>query len=255
MKVKTISRSTDEFTRERSGDLQRVFRNPDPTLHAQAKAQEYVRAVNAAKLDRVFAKPFIAALDSHIDAVSAMAKDPKHLKSIFSGSMDGDIRLWDIAARRTVARFPGHRGAVRGLSVSDEEERLVSCGDDCIIRVWDVPIAGVGESDSNPEAIQKPVATYVGKNSFRAVDHKWQSSVFATGGVQVDIWDHNRSEPINSFTWGSDTVVSVRFNPSERDVFASTASDRSIALYDLRMGSPLHKIIMQEYFLLQESYI
>ena len=82
MKVKVISRSTDEFTRERSQDLQvfsipplflmpiflilrwgqidilgvfsqRVFRNFDPTLRTQEKAVEYVRALNAAKLDKV----------------------------------------------------------------------------------------------------------------------------------------------------------------------------------------------------------
>lgn len=53
MKVKVISRSTDEFTRERSQDLQRVFRNFDPSLRTQEKATEYVRALNAAKLDKV----------------------------------------------------------------------------------------------------------------------------------------------------------------------------------------------------------
>jgi WD repeat and SOF domain-containing protein 1 len=91
----------------------------------------------------------------------------------------------------------------------------------------------------------QPVATYQGKNAFRTVDHHWNSSIFVTGGSQVDVWDHNRSEPTNSFTWGADSIVSVRFNPSETDVFATTASDRSIALYDLRMGTPLRKLIMQ----------
>ncbi|KAJ7957447.1 DDB1- and CUL4-associated factor 13 [Quillaja saponaria] len=52
MKVKVISRSTDEFTRERSQDLQRVFRNYDPSIRPQEKAVEYVRALNAAKLDK-----------------------------------------------------------------------------------------------------------------------------------------------------------------------------------------------------------
>ncbi|KAL4393340.1 hypothetical protein AHAS_Ahas02G0042200 [Arachis hypogaea] len=34
---------------------------------------------------------------------------------------------------------------------------------------------------------------------FRAVDHQWDGELFATAGAQVDIWNHNRSEPINSF--------------------------------------------------------
>lgn len=76
MRVKVISRSADDFTRERSNDLQRVSRNYDPNLRTQEKAVEYVRALNAAKLDKVFARPFIGAMDGHIDAISCMAKKP-----------------------------------------------------------------------------------------------------------------------------------------------------------------------------------
>ena len=28
--------------------------------------------------------------------------------------------------------------------------------------------------------------------TYRAVDHQWDGSLFATAGAQVDIWDHNR---------------------------------------------------------------
>lgn len=39
--------------------------------------------------------------------------------------------------------------------------------------------------------------------------------MFATCGEQVDIWDENRAEPVRSFTWGVDTIHSVKFNPIE----------------------------------------
>ncbi|CAM6051078.1 unnamed protein product [Sphagnum compactum] len=243
MKVKLITRSEDDFTRERSQDLQKVFRNLDPSLHPQERAHEYVRALNAVKLEKVFAKPFIGALSGHMDGVSCLAKNPRHLNSLVSASLDGDIRLWDVAYKRTVRQFPGHKGAVRGLAVSRDGENLVSCGDDCVVRLWQIPGSFVGEATG--EDVDVPLATYQGKNAFRTVDHHWNSSIFVTGGSQVDVWDHNRSEPTNSFTWGADSIVSVRFNPSETDVFATTASDRSIALYDLRMGTPLRKLIMQ----------
>ena len=63
--------------------------------------------------------------------------------------------------------------------------------------------------------------------------------------AQVDIWDHERSEPVASYSWGSDSVAALRFNPAEPDVLASAGSDRSIALYDLRSGTPIRKIVMQ----------
>lgn len=242
MKVKVISRSVDEFTRERSQDLQRVFRNYDPSLRPQEKAVEYVRALNAVKLDKIFARPFIGALDGHVDAVSCMAKNPSQLKGIFSGSMDGDIRLWDLAARRTVCQFPGHQGAVRGLTASTDGCILVSCGTDCTIRLWNIPTTM--ESDDSTKSTVEPASVHVWKNAFWGVDHQWDGEHFATAGAQVDIWNHNRSQPINSFEWGSDTVISVRFNPGEPNLLATSASDRSIILYDLRMASPVRKMIM-----------
>ncbi|KAJ6734147.1 NUCLEOTIDE BINDING [Salix purpurea] len=245
MKVKVISRSTDEFTRERSQDLQRVFHNFDPNLRTQEKAVEYQRALNAAKLDKIFARPFIGAMDGHIDAISSVAKNPNYLKGIFSASMDGDIRLWDIANRRTVCRFPGHQGAVRGLTASTDGSTLVSCGTDCTVRLWNVPVATIMESDNLSDCSSEPRAVYMGENAFWAVDHQWNGDLFATAGAQVDIWNHNRSQPVNSFKWGTDSVISVRFNPGEPNLLVTSASDRSIILYDLRVSSPARKLIMR----------
>ncbi|KAK4714392.1 hypothetical protein R3W88_020299 [Solanum pinnatisectum] len=244
MRLKVISRSTDDFTRERSQDLQRVFRNFDPSLRHQEKAVEYVRALNAVKLDKIFARPFVGAMDGHIDAVSCMAKNPNHLKGIFSGSMDGDVRQWDLATRRTVRQFPGHQGAVRGLTVSTDGRILVSCGTDCTVRLWKVPAATLMESDDGSDNSSQPLAVHVWKNAFWGVDHQWDGDLFATAGAQVDIWNHNRSQPVNSFEWGKDTVTSVRFNPGEPNLLATSASDRSISIYDLRLSTPARKVIM-----------
>ncbi|PKU83402.1 DDB1- and CUL4-associated factor 13 [Dendrobium catenatum] len=245
MKVKIISRSTDDFTRERSQDLQKVFRNYDPNLRSQERGVEYTRALNAAKLEKIFARPFVGAMDGHIDAVSCMAKNPNHLKGIFSGSMDGDIRLWDLANRRTVCQFPGHQGAVRGLTVSTDGQTLVSCGTDCTVRLWNVPDYRNKSSSDSAGNAAVPIAVYVWKHAFWGVDHQWGGNLFATVGAQVDIWDHDRSEPVNTFKWGNDTVMAVRFNPGEPDLFATSSSDRSIILFDLRMSSPARKLIMK----------
>ena len=89
------------------------------------------------------------------------------------------------------------------------------------------------------------LVTFDSKYGFRGIDHHWQTSVFATCGAVVDVWDHNRSEPINTFKWGAESVTSVKFNPAESDVFVTTGSDRSICLYDLRMSTPVRKLVMQ----------
>lgn len=68
-----------------------VFRNYDPAVNPFETAREYTRALNATKLDRVFAKPFIASLDGHRDGVFCMCKHRKKLNTVFSGSCDGEV--------------------------------------------------------------------------------------------------------------------------------------------------------------------
>lgn len=60
VKVKAICRNDKEYEKQTNGEIQKVFRNPsDATIHPFQKAREYKRALNAAKLEKVFAKPFI----------------------------------------------------------------------------------------------------------------------------------------------------------------------------------------------------
>jgi len=71
-----------------------VHRNYNPALHPLETPREYVRAMNATKLERVFAKPFLASLDGHRDGVCSMSKHKKRLNTIFSGSCDGEVRAF-----------------------------------------------------------------------------------------------------------------------------------------------------------------
>ncbi len=54
-------------------------------MHPFARARERTRALNAAKMDRIFAKPFITALEGHTDAIESMAKQPDSLVNVASG--------------------------------------------------------------------------------------------------------------------------------------------------------------------------
>lgn len=189
----------------------------------------------------MFAKPFLASL-VHDDGVTAMARNPRRLNCLLSGAADGDIRLWDIPARRCLRRLKGHTGAVKGLSVTPDGEGCVSAATDCTVKLWKVPFAPF---DGGPvEEDEAPVMEFSGKHAFRGIDHHWERPQFATAAAAVEIWDHSRAEPTQTYEWGADTVTSVRFNPAEPDVFGTTGSDRSIALYDLRAGAPVRKLVM-----------
>ncbi|GJR40693.1 hypothetical protein Tco_1216377 [Tanacetum coccineum] len=62
-------------------------------------------------------------------------------------------------------------------------------------------------------------ANDVGNNGFSTMDHQWQGDLFATGGAaQVDTWNHNRSQQVNTFEWGNGLV---RCNLGEPNIMAN----------------------------------
>lgn len=83
--------------------MQKQGRNLDPALHPFAKAREYTRALNATKMERMFASPFVAQLGKgHVEGVTIMAKDPNSLERFASGSGDGVIKVWDLPTREEI---------------------------------------------------------------------------------------------------------------------------------------------------------
>jgi WD repeat and SOF domain-containing protein 1 len=64
VKIKAICRNEKMYEKQTNSEIDKVFRNPsDSNIHPFQKAREYKRALNAAKLEKVFAKPFLEALD------------------------------------------------------------------------------------------------------------------------------------------------------------------------------------------------
>ncbi|XP_062621327.1 DDB1- and CUL4-associated factor 13-like [Saccostrea cucullata] len=115
MKIKVLSRNPDDYLRETKRDIHKVQRNYDPKLHPFEAPREYVRALNATKLERVFAKPFIGALDGHRDGVNCLCKHPTSLSSLLSGACDGEVRVWNLAKRNCVTTLQAHEGIVQGM--------------------------------------------------------------------------------------------------------------------------------------------
>ena len=93
MKVKILSRNPADHIRERVSDIHKLPRNVDPALHPFEAPREYTKALNAVKLERVFAKPFVGALDGHTDGVNCLARHPRSLSVLLSGSCDGEVNV------------------------------------------------------------------------------------------------------------------------------------------------------------------
>lgn len=206
-------------------------------MHPFEAAREYTRALNAVKLQKVFAKPFIGSLDGHRDGVSCIAKHPKRLSILISGAFDGEVRIWDIPQRVCFRDFVAHNGIVRGVTYTPSGEHFITIGDDKTIKTWKSLAPQFGEEE-------EPVNTVLSKTVLTGISHHRKKPMFATSGEVCQIWEESRNEPIRTIEWGVDSLHDIVFNPVETYIIAACANDRSIILYDMRENKPLRKVIM-----------
>lgn len=256
MKIKTIKRKSDDYVPVKSTQESQLPRNLNPELHPFERAREYTKALNATKLERMFAKPFIGQLGmGHRDGVYVIAKNYKNLNKLATGSGDGVIKYWNMSTRNEYVSFKGHYGMITGLCVTPQmaefknRNHMLSCGDDKMIKLWSIDNDDFSNIKNDTEIINESsnngalVKTFYGEHAFQGMDHHRNKLSFVTGGAQIQLWDINRSKPISNLSWGADNITTVKFNQNETDILASTGSDNSIVLYDLRTNSPTQKIV------------
>ncbi|KAL9129339.1 MAG: hypothetical protein Q9217_002177 [Psora testacea] len=238
MKVKALTRPSASQQAPGS-NVARQPRNLDPALHPFERAREYTRALNATKLSRLFAAPFVAQLgNGHVDGVYTMAKDPESLQRFASGSGDGVVKVWDLTGREEIWNVQAHEGIVKGMSWT-RDRKLLTCASDKTIKLFDPYKTPSGAT---------PAATYLGQTAFTSVSHHRSLPNFAASSSVISVYDLSRPSaiPLQTLHWptSTDTINTLAFNQVETSILASCATDRSIILYDLRTFSPLSKVTL-----------
>jgi WD40 repeat protein len=91
----------------------------------------------------------LTTLQGHAGPVFGLAVS-RDGRLVASGGLDGTIKLWEAAPRdplagvtspvRLLETLHGHSGLVYSVAISADERRLVSGGDDGLIKLWDTQI-------------------------------------------------------------------------------------------------------------------
>ncbi|HLX95358.1 MAG TPA: protein kinase [Verrucomicrobiae bacterium] len=77
-------------------------------------------------------------LTGHIDFVSGLSFSPDG-QTLATGSMDGTIRLWNVANGDTLASLSGHMEEVTDVAFSPDGRTLASLGHNEAIKLWHLP--------------------------------------------------------------------------------------------------------------------
>ena len=158
----------------------------------------------------------IATLEGHTDRVRSVSFSLDG--TLATGSGDGTIRLWDVAARQNITTL---RHGDRVLSVSfSPDGTLASGSEDGTVKLWDV-------------VTQQDIATLEGHAyTVWSVSFSRDGSTLATGSGDgtVKLWDVAARQNITTLRHGG-WVLSVSFSPD--GTLASGWADGTVKLWDV----------------------
>ena len=130
---------------------------------------------------------------------------------LFTGSIDNDIKVWDMRNHKVSYSIIGHTDTVTSLQISPDSQSLLSNSMDSTVRTWDIrPFA----------ATERHIRTYDGassgleKNLIRASwDSKGERICAGSGDRTVVVWDVRSGKLLYKLPGHKGTVNDVRFAP------------------------------------------
>jgi WD repeat and SOF domain-containing protein 1 len=227
-RVQVIARRAADFGRATRAEGPRFFKNPAPELHPLAEQTEYVRAVRAAKMRHMFAKPFVGSLEGHAESVYSLCRRHRDLRRIVSGGADGEVRVWDAASRACVEVIRAHPQIVNDVSCSPTSDLILSVG-------ADGRVCGFGAAAR---------FSYASDGALAAVDHCWADETFATAGADLELWTPHRNSPIQRFEFGVREFGDSVFNQGEPSLVLAASGGRELLVADVRTRAVARSITL-----------
>ncbi|KAI4840675.1 protein SOF1 [Plasmodium brasilianum] len=258
MEVKVLHRNPEDYKNNPGFSNYKHVRSFEKNIHLFQREIEYKRALNATKIDKIFAKPLVKCLDGHDDSIRCICVSNKNLTDLYSGSCNGFINTWNILDKKLMRKLKAHDGFVRGLCTSYDDKYLFSCGDDKYIKQWTIEknknINELTEEDTVEQNMNNlnyleneiiPKKIYVCKSVPNSIDKHFSEALIISGSQTLDVWDYYRNNAIASFDYNSEYIYYVKFNYAQRNLVGLTLSDNSVGLVDIRNKVPIKKLFLK----------
>jgi WD40 repeat protein len=158
----------------------------------------------------------------------AATPDGKYLAYTRGGTYDV-VGLWDVKRGRDVRVLAGHQGEVSALAWSADSKRLVSGGEDNVVRVWDPAVGKELLGLPQPWDVENQFGT--GVSSLALFPGGRRAVVVANDG-QVRLWDTVTGESLRSITDAKDRRWSARLSADGKHLAVLTKEGDAIRLWD-----------------------
>ncbi|XP_077106919.1 pre-mRNA-processing factor 19 [Ranitomeya variabilis] len=138
-----------------------------------------------------------------------------------TGTMDSQIKIWDLKERSNVANFPGHSGPVSCVAFSENGYYLATAADDSSVKLWDL------RKLKNFKTLQLEEGYQV-----RSLVFDQSGTYLAIGGTDVQVYICKQWAEVLHFTDHSALTTGLAFGQNAK-FLASTGMDRSLRFYSL----------------------
>lgn len=139
---------------------------------------------------------------------------------LYSGSIDNDIKVWDLRKKQVAYSLIGHTDTITSLAVSPDSQTLLSNSHDSTVRTWDIrPFAPterhIRTFDGAPTGMDK----YLIKATW---DTHGKRIAAGSGDRSVVTWEADTGKLLQKLPGHKGSVNDVRFAPNDEPLSTTT---------------------------------
>jgi WD40 repeat protein len=154
-----------------------------------------------------------------------------------SGTLDGEIIVWDLEKQAVKHSLSGHKDIIRDVAVSQQGSRLVSCGHDQTVRVWDW-------MSGQPLAVFKEHSREVFSVG---ISDDGRYAVSGGADFTIQIWDIEAKKHLRVISSHTSSITALGISGTgERAISASL--DGAVRIWDLQSASSNMAVMMNALF-------
>ncbi|HBY60377.1 MAG TPA: hypothetical protein DEH78_11175, partial [Solibacterales bacterium] len=176
-------------------------------------------------------------LDGHLDTVRAVAFSADGTRLAAAGGVPGvkgEVKIWDLEARRVAASIEGHADAIFAAAFSPDGRMLATSSYDKLIKLWDASTgAEIRTLKDHIDAVYALAFTPDGRHLISGAADR-----------TVKIWNPSTGERLYTLGDPLDGINAIAEHPGGRMV-AAGGQDKSIRIWSLEeKGGTLRQSLM-----------